>query len=395
MKSLSQRFAVPFSYEVLFTEHLFSTDNPILKDILVGQASIHPIKVLFVIDEGVAKAHPELIDQIYAYTTQYHNQLVLTSSPLIIEGGEGSKNDYGIVEKILEAINEYNICRHSYVIGVGGGAVLDVVGFAAGIAHRGVRHIRIPTTVLSQNDSGVGVKNGVNFFGKKNFIGSFTPPVAVINDITFLRTLDDRDWRSGIAEAIKVALIKDEAFFMWLEANASSLAQRDNMVMQELIYRCAELHMEHISGGDPFEKGSSRPLDFGHWAAHKLEQLTNYDLRHGEAVAIGIALDVVYSKQKGMLSASEADRVISLIRQIGFSLFHEQLLAKVDGQWVILKGLDEFREHLGGQLTVMLLEKIGRGVNVHEMDAHLVQSSIQELCTLQQVQVLNPPSPEM
>jgi 3-dehydroquinate synthase len=104
-----------------------------------------------------------------------------------------------------------------------------------------------------------------------------------------LESLPDRDWRSGTAEAVKVALIKDRIFFQSIEESAAALMQRDSHAMERLIYRCAQLHLEHISGGDPFETGSSRPLDFGHWAAHKLEQLTNYNLRHGEAVAIGIS----------------------------------------------------------------------------------------------------------
>jgi 3-dehydroquinate synthase len=205
------------------------------------------------------------------------------------------------------------------VLGIGGGAVLDMVGYAAATAHRGIRLIRVPTTVLAQNDSGVGVKNGINAFGKKNFLGTFAPPYAVLNDIDFLTTLDDRDWRSGIAEAVKVALIKDANFFEFITTNAKALARRDMDSMQHLVYRCAQLHLNHIANsGDPFEKGSSRPLDFGHWAAHKLEQLTHYNLRHGEAVAIGIALDTTYSYMAGMLSRSDWQQVLETAENIRF-----------------------------------------------------------------------------
>lgn len=252
--------------------------------------------------------------------------------------------------------------------------MLDMVGFAAAIAHRGIRHIRIPTTVLSQNDSGVGVKNGINAYGKKNFLGTFSPPAAVINDLAFLETLDDRDWRSGISEAIKVALIKDKGFFQWIVENAPALAERDMDAMSYLIVRCAEMHMEHIAGKDPFETGSSRPLDFGHWAAHKLEHLTDYRVRHGEAVAIGIALDSTYSYLKGLLTADELERIIQVIRDLGFELYVPELSGEV-----LLQGLQEFREHLGGRLTIMLLEKIGRGVEVHAMDTELIQEAAARL----------------
>jgi 3-dehydroquinate synthase len=254
---------------------------------------------------------------------------------------------------------------------VGGGAVLDVAGYAAAVAHRGVRLIRIPTTVLAQNDSGVGVKNGINAFGKKNFLGTFATPFAVINDSDFLSTLDLRDWRSGIAEAVKVALIKSDNFFESIEQSVDALNDRQQKSMEELIYQCARMHVEHIAAGDPFEQGSSRPLDFGHWSAHKLEQLSNYELRHGEAVAIGMALDCVYANQKGFLNDQDLQRILKLLRDLNFNLFHQTML-----QDALLRGLDEFREHLGGKLTILLLNGIGSSFEVHDMDLQAIRNSI-------------------
>ena len=266
---------------------------------------------------------------------------------------------------------------------IGGGAVVDTAGYAAGVAHRGIRLIRIPTTVLAQNDASVGVKNGVNAFGKKNFLGTFAPPFAVINDSDFLNTLDQRDWISGISEAVKVALLKDPGFFDFIRTNAVQLQNRDMDAMKTLIYRCAELHLEHIStNGDPFEMGSSRPLDFGHWAAHKLEQLTNYELRHGEAVAIGIALDVTYSWLKGMISREEWKQVLDSLKNCGFRLYIPELQNRLDQPEhsdSLLHGLKEFREHLGGRLTIMLLEGIGKGLEVHEVDFDLYRKAVQHL----------------
>jgi 3-dehydroquinate synthase len=228
--------------------------------------------------------------------------------------------------------------------------------------------------VLSQNDSGVGVKNGINYFNKKNFLGTFTPPVAVFNDNSFLKTLDGPEWRSGISEAIKVALIKDVAFFSWLEKNAEKMVGRDMDVMQYQIKRCAELHLQHIAGADPFESGSSRPLDFGHWSAHKLEQLSGFTIRHGEAVAIGIALDTVYSFLSGRLKEASMKRVLQLIKSLGFPLT-DPLLEVTDAKSPLLEGLNEFREHLGGRLTIMLLNEIGVGEEVHEIDPALVRKA--------------------
>ncbi|GAB2559208.1 3-dehydroquinate synthase [Spirosoma areae] len=384
MSHLQQAFTVRFTYTVFFTEKLFTTTNSLLADFLIQQADETTKKLLFVIDSGVADSHPNLSTAITTYFGHYPALVDFIPDILLIPGGEAAKNDPALVSQIVDAVDRYGIDRHSYVVAIGGGSVLDLVGFAAAISHRGIRHIRIPTTVLSQNDSGVGVKNGVNYQAKKNFLGTFVPPIAVFNDSDFLTTLDDRDWRSGISEAIKVALIKDRPFFEWLEANVLALAARDMTAMRYLVHRCAELHLQHIAGGDPFEMGSSRPLDFGHWSAHKLEQLTNFELRHGEAVAIGIAVDTLYSQQLGWLTPTDANRILKTLRTLGFSLYQPMLDA--DDSTGVLKGLAEFREHLGGQLTIMLLQGIGLGVEVHEIDTDLVRRAI---ATLREQELVN------
>ncbi|MCX2741032.1 3-dehydroquinate synthase [Pontibacter anaerobius] len=390
MKTIEQNFAVPFRYGVYFTEGLFSPENNLLPEVLAQDKATSPRKALFVIDSGVAKAHPQLLEQIHTFAAAHADTLQLAEEPLILPGGEESKNNPEHLQTILSAVNAFGVCRHSYLIAIGGGAILDLAGFAAAVAHRGIRHIRIPTTVLSQNDSGVGVKNSVNAFGKKNFLGTFAPPFAVLNDSDFLLSLEDRDWRSGISEAIKVALIKDIHFYQSIKHDARKLVSRDMAAMQKLIHRCAELHVEHIGGLDPFEMGSSRPLDFGHWAAHKLEQLTKYSLRHGEAVAIGIALDVIYSHLKGMIPATERDDVLSLLQELGFRLFVPELAQQeADGQLSVVQGLREFREHLGGQLTIMLLSKLGVGQEVHEMDEELVRQAVSYLQKKHQPQPLS------
>ena len=381
MEHLHQSFTIKYEYNVFFTSGLFAVENPLLNDFLLATKSGAVKKILFVVDKGVANTNPELIGQIKKYFTQY-NSVQLIQDIIIVPGGEVVKNSTQYFEQVVQAVNTYGIDRHSYIVAIGGGAVLDMVGYAATVAHRGVKHIRIPSTVLSQNDSGIGVKNGINYFDKKNFLGTFAPPVAVFNDDTFLTTLSDRDWRSGISEAIKVALIKDREFFEWIEYNMVELGQRDLTVMNLLIWRCAKLHLEHISGADPFESGSSRPLDFGHWSAHKLEYLTNFEIRHGEAVAMGIALDTVYSHLSGRLSASDCQRIIQLLQQLGFKITHP--LLQVDGaDSPILLGLQEFREHLGGELTIMLLNEIGEGEEVHEIDNEILKQAGKLLLDMQ------------
>lgn len=379
MDHLQQTFSVRFDYSVFFTENLFDQGNNTFRDFLNTQKTDTTKKIFFVIDSGVAEHHPYLEDQIKIYFKN-EKSFALINELLVIPGGEGAKNNEQFFNKLVNAVDQYGIDRHSYIVAIGGGSVLDLVGYAAAVSHRGIRHIRIPTTVLSQNDSGVGVKNGINYKGKKNFLGTFAPPIAVFNDYNFLTTLIDEEWRSGISEAVKVALIKDKTFYAWLEENAAALAARNMPAMKYLVKRCAQMHMEHIASGDPFEMGSSRPLDFGHWSAHKLEQLSNFTVRHGEAVALGIALDSAYSFISGRLKEEDAKNIVLLLKKLGFAVTHPLMDIK-DDHSLILKGLNEFREHLGGKLTIMLLVAIGKGEEVHELDIPLLRKASEWLKT--------------
>lgn len=375
-----QTVPVQLSYAVYFTEGLFTPENQLFEDVLRSDGERGRRDVVFAIDDGVVEHHPELIPGLFRRASTRRDVWRMAGDPIVLPGGEQAKNDLSGVQRIHARIDAEGICRHSYVVAIGGGGVLDAVGYAAATAHRGVRLIRVPTTVLAQNDSGVGVKNSINAFGKKNFLGTFASPYAVLNDHTFLESLEDRDWRAGIAEAIKVALIKDPHFFEQLEANAPSLAAREMETMRHLIRRCAELHLDHIrTAGDPFEIGSSRPLDFGHWAAHKLEQMTSYTLRHGEAVAVGMALDCTYAHLKGLLSFECWDRILRVFDKLGFALaLPETARGESDQECMenLFAGLEEFREHLGGELTLLLVTDIGRSVEVHSVDRqHYVQAA--------------------
>lgn len=365
-----QRFTVAYEYPVHFTERLFDPGNPLLADVVASREPRRRHRCLAFVDEGLLEARPGLAAEIAGYARHHAGRMELVAPPYPVPGGERIKTELYFIEQLQQRLFEHRIDRHAFVIAVGGGAVLDAVGLVAATTHRGVRLIRVPTTVLAQDDSGVGVKNGVNLHGVKNFVGTFAPPFAVLNDIDLLAALGARDTIAGMAEAVKVALIRDRDFFTWLERHADDLITFQRPAMARMIRRCAELHMHQIAhGGDPFEAGSARPLDFGHWAAHKLESLTRHHLRHGEAVAIGMALDTRYSVLAGLLEEGQDERICALLELLGFRLWHPALDARgPDGSLAVLDGLREFREHLGGELTVTLLAGIGRGVEVHAID---------------------------
>lgn len=373
-----QRFDVAYEFPVCFTKGLFEPENTILVDTLTRLEPEKRHRCLVFVDDGVLGARPALKAAIVAYAKAHRDRIDLVCPPIPVPGGERIKNELFFTEDIQQRLIDNHIDRHSYVIVIGGGAVLDAVGLVAATTHRGVRLIRVPTTVLSQNDSGVGVKNGVNLQGVKNFIGTFAPPFAVLNDSDLIDDLPPREKIAGMAEAVKVALIRDGEFFTWLERHADDLVTFAPDAMGTMIRRCAELHMHQIGhGGDPFETGSARPLDFGHWSAHKLESLTHHHLRHGEAVAIGIALDSRYSVMKGLLAEGEEVRICALLEHLGFRLWHPALETTAsDGSVAVIKGLRDFQEHLGGELTVTLLDDIGVGVEVHEIDEAVMLDAI-------------------
>ena len=366
---------VTFKHRIVFTRDAFAPDNSDLGEILAEGGGR---RVLVFLEEAVAAAWPGLAKSITGYFA--HGDLDFRGL-VILPGGETSKADDAAVRRVWAEIDAAHIDRHSYALVIGGGAFLDAVGFAVATAHRGVRLVRFPTTTLSQDDSGVGVKSAINYFGKKNWVGVFSVPFAVVNDFRFLHTQDEETRRAGLIEAVKVALVKDAAFFGWIEENLTALSILDPETLEACVEKSALLHARHIAtGGDPFETGSSRPLDFGHWAAHKLEAMSGYQLSHAPAVAVGLALDTLYSARIGLLDAVSADRVLEVLEGLSLRTYHPALDSKGEsGRRRVFEGLDEFREHLGGELTVLLLEGLGRGVDVHEFDIELLDQCIDEL----------------
>ena len=331
-----------FPYRTGFTHGAFRPENDALASLMEQRPGG---RVLVLMEEGLERFYPQLPADIDRYFEKNAGELAYAGCRSV-PGGEAAKT-----------------------------------GFAAATAHRGIRLLRVPTTTLSQADSGVGVKNGINFMGQKNYLGTFAVAWATLNDFLFLHSQPLSLKRAGLAEVVKVAVVKDASFFDWLETNADALAACERDALEYAVERSALLHAAHIAGGgDAFELGSSRPLDFGHWAAHYMETMSGYTLGHAEAVSVGMCLDILYSVRKGWLPAAEAERIVSVLKALGLPVFHPLLSRRTeDGACEVLKGLEAFREHLGGHLTVLMLTGIGRGKDVHEIDAALMEECIREM----------------
>lgn len=361
---------VPARHRVTFTRDVLDPENAALAQALAGSA-----RCIAFVDDGVAEAHPQLAVALERWLSARPGMPELCAVERV-PGGERAKAGMEVPDRVVRATVEHRIDRQSCVIAVGGGAVLDAVGFGAAIAHRGCRLVRLPTTVLSQDDAGMAVKNGINLGRRKNYVGTFAVPHAVVCDEAFLGSTPEWSWTGGFSEAVKIALLRDPGLLARIERDAAAIRARDMHAAMPVIVRSAELHWRHIAlGGDPFETQSARPLDHGHWLAHRLEGMTDGELPHGQAVAVGIAVDTAYAANAGMLAPADADRVLSALRALSLPTSHP-LLADPDA---LVAGLEEFREHLGGRLTITLLRGIGDPVDVHEMDLGLLRGAIASL----------------
>jgi len=366
---------VPLRHRVWWTADAFHAPSGCWQEALAGLEG----NCVAFIDSGVVQAWPALAERLHAIVGRAGSGRISLRGVETIPGGEACKQGIAQAERVSRACFELGVSRQGGVIAIGGGAALDAVGFGAAMAHRGVPVIRVPTTTLSQDDSAMGVKCGVNAFGQKNALGSFAAPHAVICCERLLSSLPLEHWCGGFSEAVKIALLKDADLLAALERDAARIRSRDMDAARPVLRRCAERHRAHIlHGGDPFEQGSARPLDHGHWAAHRLEALSEWRLPHGQAVAIGIAIDAHVSRSLGLLSASDAARIVELLRALGLPVFHplmEPVARLVDG-------LEQFRQHLGGRLSVPLITKPGTSREAHEIPAQAVQEACRTLAGL-------------
>ena len=377
LPDIDQEVVVTFRYPVKFTHGLLDPLNRTLRDVVEAEDRA---RLLVVIDEGVADAHPTMTADVVVYCTAHADALELTAPPLVVPGGEAIKNQSGPVDEIRAAIDVHGVDRHSYVVAIGGGAVLDAVGYAAATAHRGVRLIRVPDHRARAGRLG-GRRQERHQRLRQEELRRLVRAAA--RGAERLRPADHaRPTATGAPASRRRSrsrCSRTRPFFTLDRASraATSTSARCRR-WRELVHRSAELHLNHIAtSGDPFELGSSRPLDFGHWAAHKLEQLSHHELRHGEAVAVGIALDSTYSYLTGSLPHADWRRIIELFEAVELPIWHRDMATPGSGgRPAVLAGLEEFREHLGGRLTIMLLERIGSGFEVHELDeAVLLEAS--------------------
>jgi 3-dehydroquinate synthase len=351
------------SYTIRMQHNIFS--RPELLDIHCKGK-----RLFYIIDGGIGDNAIHVIEK---HAKRHHAE----NNLLILKGGEQVKNDIMQLNTVLTRLDEAGLDRKDLVIITGGGAVLDLAGFVCSVFHRGIEHIRIPTTLLSQIDAGIGTKNGINFNGQKNFIGAFFPPKEVIIDPEYLKTLSTRELVAGIAEALKVALIKDKELFEAIEKHYDDIIELriddDSSELKRIMWDTIIAHLEQIKT-DPYESEIARPLDFGHQWGHRIEILSDHALNHGEAVAIGMAIDSTISYHRGYISENDLKRILKTISNCKLPTYNKNLDAED-----LYPGLEDFRKHLGGELTITLLESIGTLKDVHSLEKAELKKAIDYL----------------
>jgi 3-dehydroquinate synthase len=294
-------------------------------------------------------------------------RLSKSSSIHLFDDAESAKN-LRSVERITRSLCRAGADRQSLVVAVGGGVVGDVAGFAAAVFLRGVKLVHIPTTLVSQVDSSIGGKTGVNLPEGKNLVGSFYPPQAVLTDPELLRTLSDREFRGGLAEVIKHAIIADAEMFAILEKDMDKVLRRDRQALEFLIPRNVEIKARVVSR-DERESGLREILNFGHTFAHALESVTKYRrYQHGEAVAWGMIAAAFLGHELGLTRADGVSRIVALIRRLGPLPPWPGVPATA-----LLRAMRSDKKTRSGVLRFVLSPRIGEARSYDTVPLHIVE----------------------
>lgn len=349
MRASSQKIRVAFkrmgptAYDIIVSPGLF-VDLP-----LMVAPSWNGLRVFIITDSNVKRL----------YGQQLLNGLANAGiDTLLIDfpAGEGSKNS-DVVNALQSQLLEHGVRRDSLVIALGGGIVGDIAGYVAATILRGIKYIHMPTTLLAQVDSSVGGKVGIDHPLGKNLIGAFHQPTAVYIDPLVLRTLPEREFRSGLAEVVKIAAALDESFFKYLEKNADKIKKRDHKVLTELITRSVRLKAAVVEK-DEHETGLRKVLNLGHTIGHAIEAASGYSLRHGEAVAIGLAAESRIAIAMGLLSVRDNDRLLQLMK----SLKLRTSFPKIRNKEKFRAALSLDKKSIADSTRFVLLNGIGRSV---------------------------------
>jgi len=358
------------SYPIIIGDNILSSSGEILKEFIYKKNVIIIYDSFFSVKTSPNNEFKEFVQSI--------NKLTTTLNFIDIPGGDQTKN-INQLNEIIEKVLTYGIDRQNVIIAFGGGVIGDIAGFAASILLRGINYIQVPTTLLSQVDSSVGGKTGINSKIGKNLIGSFHQPQAVLADINILKTLPNREFRAGFAEVVKYGLIKDLEFFNWLNQEYDSIFIHDKIKLQKMITKSCEIKAKIIKN-DEKEGGKRALLNLGHTFAHAIESFGNFDGRiiHGEAVSIGICLAFKLSNKLCFCSTDDTKKVINLFQKSKLpTSLHDIKKISISTSGMIQKfKLD--KKNRQNELTFILNKRIGESFIKHNVSVNVLTQFLNE-----------------
>ena len=358
------------SYPIIIGDNILSSSGEILKEFIYKKNVIVIYDSFFSVKTSPNNEFEEFVQSI--------NKLTTTLNFIDIPGGDQTKN-INQLNEIIEKVLTYGIDRQNVIIAFGGGVIGDIAGFAASILLRGINYIQVPTTLLSQVDSSVGGKTGINSKIGKNLIGSFHQPQAVLADINILKTLPNREFRAGFAEVVKYGLIKDLEFFNWLNQEYDSIFIYDKIKLQKMITKSCEIKAKIIKN-DEKEGGKRALLNLGHTFAHAIESFGNFDGRiiHGEAVSIGICLAFRLSNKLCFCSTDDTKKVINLFQKskLPTSLNDIKELSISTSGMIQKFKLD--KKNRQNELTFILNKRIGESFIKHNVSVNVLTQFLNE-----------------
>ena len=358
------------SYPIIIGDNILSSSGEILKEFIYKKNVIVIYDSFFSVKTSPNNEFEEFVQSI--------NKLTTTLNFIDIPGGDQTKN-INQLNEIIEKVLTYGIDRQNVIIAFGGGVIGDIAGFAASILLRGINYIQVPTTLLSQVDSSVGGKTGINSKIGKNLIGSFHQPQAVLADINILKTLPNREFRAGFAEVVKYGLIKDLEFFNWLNQEYDSIFVHDKIKLQKMITKSCEIKAKIIEN-DEKEGGKRALLNLGHTFAHAIESFGNFDGRiiHGEAVSIGICLAFKLSNKLCFCSTDDTKKVINLFQKSKLpTSLHDIKKISISTSGMIQKfKLD--KKNRQNELTFILNKRIGESFIKHNVSVNVLTQFLNE-----------------
>ncbi|MEK5071621.1 sedoheptulose 7-phosphate cyclase [Sporosarcina sp. FSL K6-1508] len=372
LKTILVKDSSVLEYDVILTNKIFDIENKTIKNYCYGK------KILVVLSETVNKLYSKYVIEYFEYNFKQQYKII------VIPTTEYNKNIES-VSNICKAGKEFCLDRNSLMVAIGGGILLDMVGFSASMYKRRMDYIKIPTTLLGQIDAGIGIKTGVNFEDSKNFLGSYHPPIATINDIKLLETLQKKEVLFGLAEIIKMAIVKDSILFELIESNSQSLIKYNFQEKNDIPHKINErsiLRMLEELTGNFLEHNLERLVDFGHTFSPFIEGFTNYKVSHGAAVALDIAISTELNYIKNGISKIDRDRILNLILDIGLQIYDEKTFIP-DLMW---ESLQNILLHRGMNLNLVVPINIGEATfikNIKEISPQLLNQTFTSLNKIQ------------